>query len=131
MCFVFIWEQTATCTTYIINWLGFITEIKSVSCAVRTGSLNKAICASSLNGLGDSINDTVFTTVLVLFHSIFQCNTLFPLYDHRQAVQCKSSIEYINAKYHASLTKYKPCWPGYFHKKISFISVKKKVYFQT
>ena len=38
MCFVFIWEQTATCATYSINWLVFITEIKSVYCAVRTGS---------------------------------------------------------------------------------------------
>jgi len=25
MCFVFIWEQTATCATYTINWLTFIT----------------------------------------------------------------------------------------------------------
>ena len=30
--------------------IGFITEMKSVYCAVRTGSLNKAVCASSLNG---------------------------------------------------------------------------------
>jgi hypothetical protein len=39
MCFVFIWEQTATCATYSINWLVFITEMKSVHSAVRTGSL--------------------------------------------------------------------------------------------
>ena len=50
MCFVFIWEQTATCATYSINWLVFITEIKSVYSAVRAGSLNKAVCASSLRG---------------------------------------------------------------------------------
>ena len=50
MCFVFIWEQTATCATYSINWLVFITEMKSVYCAVRLGSLNKAVCASSLKG---------------------------------------------------------------------------------
>jgi hypothetical protein len=25
LCFVFIWEQTATCPTYAINWLVFIT----------------------------------------------------------------------------------------------------------
>jgi hypothetical protein len=49
MYFVFIWEQTATCVTYNINWLFFITEFKSVYSAVRTVSLNKAICASSLN----------------------------------------------------------------------------------
>ena len=48
MWFVFIWEQTATCATYSINWLVFITEVKSVYCAVRTGSLNKAVCASYL-----------------------------------------------------------------------------------
>ena len=49
LCFVFIWEQTATCATYSINWLVFITEMKSVYSAVRTGSLNKAVCASSVN----------------------------------------------------------------------------------
>ena len=43
MCFVFIWEQTATCATYSINWLVFIIEKKSVYCAIRTGSLNKAV----------------------------------------------------------------------------------------
>ena len=48
LCFVFIWEQTATCATYSINWLVYITEINSVYCAVRTGSLNKAVCASYL-----------------------------------------------------------------------------------
>ena len=48
ICFVFIWEQTATCATYSINWLVFITQMKSVYCAVRTGVLNKAVCASSL-----------------------------------------------------------------------------------
>ena len=40
MCFVF-------CATYSINWLVLITEMKSVYSAVRTGSLNKAVCASS------------------------------------------------------------------------------------
>ena len=50
MCFVFMWEQTATCATYSINWLVFITEMESVYCAVRPGSLNKAVCASSLKG---------------------------------------------------------------------------------
>ena len=49
MCSVFIWEQTATCATYSINWLVFITETKSVYCAVRTGSLNTAVCISSLS----------------------------------------------------------------------------------
>jgi hypothetical protein len=33
-----------------INWSVFITEMKSVYSAVRTGSLNKAVCVSSLKG---------------------------------------------------------------------------------
>ena len=37
-----------TCATYSINRLIFINEMKSVYSAVRTGSLNKAVCASSL-----------------------------------------------------------------------------------
>ena len=45
VCFVFIWEQTANCATCSTNWLAFITEMKSVYRAVRTGSLNKAVCA--------------------------------------------------------------------------------------
>jgi len=39
MCFVFTWEETATCATYSINWSVVITEMKSVYSAVRTGSL--------------------------------------------------------------------------------------------
>ena len=44
--FLLIWEQTVTSATYIINSLVFTTEMESVYCAVRTGSLNKAVCAS-------------------------------------------------------------------------------------
>jgi len=40
LCVVFIWEQTATCATYSINWLVFTAEMKSVYSAVPTGSLN-------------------------------------------------------------------------------------------
>ena len=50
MCFIYIWEQTATCAAYSINWLVFITEMKSVYSAVRTGSLHKAACALYLKG---------------------------------------------------------------------------------
>ena len=53
MCFVFIWEQTPTCATYSINWLVFLTEMKSVYCAVRTGSLNKAVCCIYLRTNSD------------------------------------------------------------------------------
>ena len=45
MCFVFIWEQTATCVTYSINWLVFISQMKIVYSAVRTGPLNKSVRA--------------------------------------------------------------------------------------
>jgi len=48
MCFVFISEQTETCATYSIKSLVFITEMKSVYSTVRIGSLNTAVCASSL-----------------------------------------------------------------------------------
>ena len=48
VCFIFISDQTATCATYIINWSVFITKMKSVYCAVRTGTLNKAVCHSYL-----------------------------------------------------------------------------------
>ena len=39
MCFVWIWEQTAIISIYIINWLVCITETECVYCAVRNGSL--------------------------------------------------------------------------------------------
>jgi hypothetical protein len=47
-CFVFIWEQTATFAPYKIHWSVFITEMKSVYSAVRTGYLNKALWAAKL-----------------------------------------------------------------------------------
>ena len=49
LCVLYL-EQTATYATYNINRLVFITEMKSVYSAVRTGPLNKAVCTSSLNG---------------------------------------------------------------------------------
>jgi hypothetical protein len=49
-CFVFISEQTATCATYTVNRLVVTTEVKSVYSAVRTGSLNTAVCALYLKG---------------------------------------------------------------------------------
>ena len=50
MCLVRISEQTATFALYSINWLVFITVVEGVYSAVRAGSLNKAVCASSLKG---------------------------------------------------------------------------------
>jgi hypothetical protein len=40
MCFVWIWEQSAIISLYSINWLVCITDMESVYCAVRSGSLN-------------------------------------------------------------------------------------------
>ena len=68
MCFEFIWEETTTCVTYSINWLVFITEMKSVQCAVRTGSLNKAVCASSLKWLIKSKTATLCSTEIWLHY---------------------------------------------------------------
>jgi len=74
MCFVFIWEQTATCATCTINWLVFITEMKSVYSAVRTGSLNKAVCASSLKPTGYVMHQQVqHSTTVRSAHTVFMC----------------------------------------------------------
>jgi hypothetical protein len=64
-CFVFVWEQTATCATYIKNWLVFITEMKSVYSAVRTGALNEVVCACATY----SINWLVFITEMKSVYS--------------------------------------------------------------
>jgi hypothetical protein len=50
MCFVWISEQTATFGLCDINWPVCITGMKSVCCAVRTGSLTKTVHASFLKG---------------------------------------------------------------------------------
>ena len=74
MCFVFIWEQTATCATYSINWLVFITEMKSVYSTVRTGSLNKAVCASSLKPTGHVMHQQFnIQQLYALPQNVFMC----------------------------------------------------------
>jgi hypothetical protein len=78
LCFVFIWEQIATCATYSINWLVFITEMKSVYSAVRTWSFNKAVCASSLKVLiihGEECRSWSYA-VCCLHHSSFTSSLL-------------------------------------------------------
>jgi len=51
LCVLYLSEnKQRLCATYSINSLVFITEMKSIYCAVQTGSLNKAVCASSLEG---------------------------------------------------------------------------------
>ena len=48
LCVLYLSEnKQRTCATYSINWLAFITEMKSIYSAVRTGALNKAFCGSS------------------------------------------------------------------------------------
>ena len=54
-CFIFNSQQMLTFAPHHRNWLVFITEMKSVYSAVRTGSLNKAVCASSLKGFKEEI----------------------------------------------------------------------------
>jgi hypothetical protein len=78
MCFVFIWEKTATCATYSINWLVFVTEMKSVYSAVRTGSFNKAVCASSLKGYHSKI--VQFFLCVECFVLISEKTAAFALY---------------------------------------------------
>jgi len=74
MCFIFIWEQTATCATYSINWLVFISQMKSVYSAVRTGSLNKAVCASSVKPTGHVMHQQFnIQQLYVLPHTVFMC----------------------------------------------------------
>ena len=51
MCFVWIWEQTATISVYSINLPVYKTEAESVYCAVRAGSLNQTDTVSFLEGL--------------------------------------------------------------------------------
>ena len=75
MCLVFIWEQTVTCVTYSINWLVFITEMKSVYSAVRTGSLNKAYW--SRDAPTDYIIFVLFYFIYVIFSFYFFCCIIF------------------------------------------------------
>jgi len=58
-------------STYNINWLAFITEMKSVYSAVRTGSLNKAVCASSVK-VSNIIMPTVTTSRSVARKKCYQ-----------------------------------------------------------
>ena len=79
MCFVFIWEQTAICATYSINWLVFITEVKSVYCAVRTGSLNKEVCASSLKGQF-RLQQSQFHTSYLVYLPVIAIRNIFKIH---------------------------------------------------
>jgi len=73
ICFVFISEQTATSAQYNTNWLVFITRIKSVFCTVPTGSLNQAICASSLKCWNCALADYTFLFCIQLSCYVLLC----------------------------------------------------------
>ena len=79
LCFVSIWEQTATCATYSINWLVFITEMKSVYSAVRTGPFNKAVCASTVKGQYENFCLEIMTYCTI--KRIISRETLLEAYD--------------------------------------------------
>jgi hypothetical protein len=72
LCFVFVWEQTKTCTIYIKDSLVFITENNSVYSAVRTGYLNKAVCTCATY----SINWLVFITEMKSVYSAVRTGAL-------------------------------------------------------
>ena len=80
MCFVFIWEQTATFATSSINWLVFITQIKSVYSAVRTGALNitwvQSILEQTATCATYSINWLVFITEMKSVYSAVRTGAL-------------------------------------------------------
>jgi hypothetical protein len=89
MCFVVIWEQTAKCSTYTTNWLVFITEMKRVYTAVRTGSLTKAVYACATY----SINWLVYITEMKRVYSAVRTGAL------TKAV-CASSVKGKNFPLH-------------------------------
>ena len=95
--FVFISEQTATCATYSINWLVFITKMKNVYSTVRTESLYKTDYVSSSK---------------VKIRSVFEldvCLTLRHQYNdvsnQRDATTC-SFINLFNSVLHVSGDKF-------------------------
>ena len=79
-CFVGISEQTATFVSYVINSLVFITVVESVYSAVRTDSLYKADCASSLNG---QTQTWLLTTSISLYTCIY---TTYICITNREAI---------------------------------------------
>jgi hypothetical protein len=83
--FVFSCEQTATCATYSTNLLVFITEMKIFYCAVRTGSLSKAVCTSFKR-----LNDNPYTN--------------FSLYDSTVLSVCVCNITHSLSCMHVYLT---------------------------
>ena len=95
MFFVFIWEQTVTCATYSIN------------CAVRTGSLNKAICALSVKG---QKLPTHLTNLHWLPHPIFHCRQVLLHTENSDMEQKSQRNDKITKKWKMSFFKYGISW---------------------
>ena len=102
MCFVFIWEQTATCASQT-DWF-FITEMASVYSAVWTGSLNKAVCASSLKYHPE---DPQMLCVTLQTKSAGICAHLFYVY-----IKCHVRIIYATRRLRESDSILKLKWSG-------------------
>jgi len=85
VCFLFLWEQTATCATYSINWLVFITEMKNVYSTVGTGALNKAVCTSSLKPTSHMMHQQFNIQQLYLYS---HCICVFCIYLRTNSYLC-------------------------------------------
>jgi len=74
LCVLYLSEKkTANCATYSINWLVFITQMKSVYSAVRTGSLNKAVWATSLKSTGHVLHHQFNIQQLYVLPTLYLC----------------------------------------------------------
>jgi hypothetical protein len=80
----YIYLRTNSDLCHLHHKLVFITEMKSVYCAVRTGALNKAVCASSLNGL--------HTQIYVIF-KLTPCRTDLLIRYRCEIIQIKSKLQ--------------------------------------
>ena len=65
-------RKTTTLAAYSINWLVFITEMKSVYCAVRDGPLNKAVCAVNVFQLNSNRFIAAYCIALIKIRLIFR-----------------------------------------------------------
>jgi len=65
--------------------IGFITQMESVYCAVRTGSSNKAVCASSLKGYSKAVDgDTGLYRAVPLRVSLYHLDISLNIEQDRQ-----------------------------------------------
>jgi len=122
-------EQTASCATYIINWLVFITETKSVYSAVRTGPLNKAIYASSLKGEKGQENQK--KTLMLSSISAHILDSIYACYFHKMSYYMQNFykiLKYIEVKPHNIVSYYLPkiLWVHFMQKPLNCRLVSQK-----